>query len=220
MIKLSYFLRIGIAFIIVSLLILFGLQGFAKAEGSPPYKELDQATLQVLMKRGPFLCIDEAVPGRVKPSTVGMLIEANPEQVWNIITDYESYPELIPSVKEAKVLERNANTAIVYFKVVVLEIGLIKIATNYTLKMTFCKPDRIIISWVKGKVKDVNGFWDLIPIEEGKKTAAFYTISGDYRKAAIGADFLFSRQPELETLVSLSSSIVLLKATKKKAESQ
>lgn len=182
------------------------------------YMGMNETVMKNVMSSGPWVNIDESVSQIYAPVTVGVIINAPREIVWNVITDYERYLDFIPNLKQVKILEKTANTTTVFFEVLAFKVGIIEIDTVYTLKFTFYPHNKVIISWVSGKVKSVNGSWELFPIEGGKKTAAFYTLSGDYSHATLGSKFLFQRQPELHVTSSFTGNIVLLKAVKKEAE--
>lgn len=217
--KFNYWVRI----ILVAGLLSGTAQGLAQEKApvvASKIKEYDVETLKKIMKNGPFLAVDETAPGYSKPATAGVLIKAPFERVWKIVNSYEGYPERIPSISEMKILEKKGNAVTMYFKIVVMAIGPITIGSDYTLTQTNYKDEKMIrVTWISGSVKNINGWWEFIPIEDGKETLAFYTVSGDYRHAALGANFLFSRQPELETTVSLSGNYALVKAVKEWAES-
>lgn len=205
---------------VLALLVGFVARGFAVELPASKIKDYDLETLKKIMQSGPFLAIDETAPGYSKPATVGMLIKAPFERVWEVVTDYEHCSELIPSIAELKIREQDANSVTTYYKIIAVEVGPITIGSDYTTKQTRYKAEKkIVVTWIEGKVKDIYGWWEFIPLKNGKETLAFYTASADYRDSAPGANFLLSRQPELATMASLGANYALLKAVKERAES-
>lgn len=207
--------------VLVSFFICFALPAFGSGSLDVLLKEFDPEMLEKIMSKGILLAMDSAAPTRDKPVTTGALIKAPLDKVWNMMCDFERYPEWIPTVASAKIEGRTPDTATVFYELFVLELGPIKMKTDYTLKYTFYKSDnKVIISWVSGKVKDVNGSFDFIPIKNGKETLFFYTVRGNYRQATVGAAFLFGRQPELEATMALGAGIVLVEGAKKELEKE
>lgn len=95
------------------------------------------------------------------------------EEFFNIITDYEKYPEFLSEVKECRVLERKGTQVLVEFHV-----SLVK-NFKYRLWLTEEAPKRA--SWVfdSGDLFKVsNGSWDLE--DEAGKTRATYKVEAKF----------------------------------------
>jgi coenzyme Q-binding protein COQ10 len=98
-----------------------------------------------------------------------ILIDAPLEKVFEIITDYEKYPEFLSEVKAIRVSERREGEALVQYEVSVLK------TIRYTLRLKEEKPRRVSWSLVEGELMRENrGSWLLEP--QGKQTRATYSI--------------------------------------------
>lgn len=97
-------------------------------------------------------------------------IKASPKRCYEVITDYENYPEFFKELHEVQVSEKKGNTALVTY-----EINLIK-KIHYTLKMVGKPHKRVEWTFVEGDImKDNHGFWELEEIKKGV-TRATYNI--------------------------------------------
>lgn len=98
-----------------------------------------------------------------------IVINAPPEKLFDIITQYEKYPEFLSEVKKIRVLERKENTVKVQYEVDVIK------TIRYTILVTEERPKRMSWTFVEGEVmKDNKGSWVLEPDGEGR-TKATYT---------------------------------------------
>ena len=70
---------------------------------------VDQDVVQQLTGGSPLVVVEENKDGSLKLVTGGVLVEAPPEVVWEVITDYARYPEWMPEVEEMTVLKEEGN---------------------------------------------------------------------------------------------------------------
>lgn len=99
-----------------------------------------------------------------------IVINAPPEKLFDIICQYEKYPEFLSEVKKIRVLERKGNTVKVEYQVDVIK------TIHYTILVTEDRPKRMSWTFVEGEVmKDNKGSWVLEPEGEGR-TKATYTV--------------------------------------------
>lgn len=211
------------AVILIFLLVLVaGLQAPAapekQAKEPPSWKSMDKESLAKLLQNGELTSVDAVGPDKIEMCSVGILAKTTPEKVWKAITDFEGYGKLMPDFTTPEIIERTNKTATVHFTVSVLKLSLLNITTDYTLKYTFDAPKRADISWVSGQVKNISGYWELIPVQGGKKTIVIYAITSDLGSAnpLIGA--ALKEQPATVMAINLSSAIVLTRLIVKKAE--
>jgi coenzyme Q-binding protein COQ10 len=187
--------------------------------GEPPsWKNMDKQALASLLQHGELTSVDNVGPDKIEMCSVGILANAPPEKVWEVITDFDGYAKLMPDMSVAQVVGRGKDTATVHFTVTVLKVSLIAISTQYTLKYKFNAPRRADISWVSGDVKNVNGYWELFPVDGGKKTVVIYAITSDLASANKLVGAALKEQPATVMAVNLSSAIVLTRLVAKKAE--
>ncbi len=99
-------------------------------------------------------------------------IDAPRQKVYDILRDYNNYPDTMPGIKSVEVLEDEDDIVIVEF-----EIHIVK-KFIYTLKLVHDPPESITWTYVGGDFKDINGSW-LLEQEEDGSTTANYTVDVD-----------------------------------------
>jgi len=94
-------------------------------------------------------------------------IDAPVETVYAVIVDYGRYPEFLPEIENAEVVQRDGDTVDVQFS-----LNLIKRLT-YTLRLVG-EPDRGV-SWtlVEGMFQTNDGGWNLEALDGGRTRATY-----------------------------------------------
>jgi ribosome-associated toxin RatA of RatAB toxin-antitoxin module len=106
-----------------------------------------------------------------------IVIRASPEKVFEVISDFEKYPEFLPEVKKVKVESGQGNV-----KDVTYTIDIKAKLISYTLRHTAKPPGELSWTMVRGEVmKGNDGAWILRAVPEG--TEATYQI--DLRLGAL-----------------------------------
>ncbi|QSQ25220.1 SRPBCC family protein [Pyxidicoccus parkwayensis] len=101
-------------------------------------------------------------------ATRTIVINAPVEKVFDVITQYERYPEFLPEVKEIRTSNRQGSTVDVHYKVDVMK------TVRYSIRVTEERPRRMAWSFIEGEVmKDNKGSWVLEPEGEGKTRATY-----------------------------------------------
>lgn len=101
-------------------------------------------------------------------ATRTIIINAPVEKVFDVITQYERYPEFLPEVKEIRTANRQGNTVDVHYKVDVVK------TIRYSIRVTEERPRRMAWSFIEGEMmKDNKGSWVLEPEGEGKTRATY-----------------------------------------------
>lgn len=100
-----------------------------------------------------------------------MVINASPEDVFGVLTDYDRAGKLFTNLKDCKVTSKEDNVKNVFFSVR----GIANIWNfDYALavKETFPR----LIEWhrISGAFKANEGYWKLEPMEQGRKTMVTY----------------------------------------------
>jgi coenzyme Q-binding protein COQ10 len=104
-------------------------------------------------------------------ATRSIVINAPVEKVFDIIVQYDKYPEFLSEVKAIRTAGRQGNEVQVHYTVE-LPIKTIK----YTIRAKEERPTKMSWSFVDGEfMKDNKGSWVLEPAGEGK-TKATYTV--------------------------------------------
>jgi len=95
------------------------------------------------------------------------------EHLFDLITDYESYPEFIPETLGVEVLKRTKKKDGSRVSEVKFDIKVIK-QVDYTLRLTEEPNERVSWELVEGRVfKANNGSWDLKAAAKGKVDATY-----------------------------------------------
>jgi len=103
-------------------------------------------------------------------TSVTEIFDCRPEQLYDILTDYEKYPEFLSEVKSCKVIAQEGDKPIVEY-----EVSIIK-TIRYRLKMDQVRPARVAWSFVDGDMFKANsGAWELRDLGNGK-TEVKYSI--------------------------------------------
>ncbi|HOO55529.1 MAG TPA: SRPBCC family protein [bacterium] len=210
--------RICVLPLFVILFMAFAGADIFAAEEPPSWKDLDIEVLAKLLEDGELTSVDYVGPEKLEMCSIGILADAPPEKVWEAITDFAGYEEMMPDMSKGTVLESGDNWARVRFDITVLKLSLISITTDYVLRYDFDPPRRADVSWESGKVKNVNGYWELFPIDGGKRTVVIYAITSDLESANALAGAALKKQPSMVMAINLSSAIVLTRVVKQKAE--
>jgi len=104
-----------------------------------------------------------------------IIINVPPDKFYQVISDYEAYPEFLSSVKNTEIVQDEGNVKDVFY-----EIDLIK-TIKYTLRCQANPPYGLSWSLVDGDMfKLNNGSWKLEPAEGGKATKATYSTEVDF----------------------------------------
>ena len=103
-------------------------------------------------------------------ATRTIVINAPVEKVFDVITQYERYPEFLPEVKEVRVANRQGSTLELHYKVDVVK------TVRYSIRVTEERPTRMSWSFIEGEMmKDNKGSW-VLEAQGEKQTKATYTV--------------------------------------------
>ena len=99
-------------------------------------------------------------------------VNVPPEKLFDVIADYERYPEFLPEVKKVKVEGGQGSV-----KEVTYTVDIKAKVINYTLKHIAERPAKVSWTMVKGEMmKGNDGAWTLKPGAQPGTTEATYTI--------------------------------------------
>ena len=99
-------------------------------------------------------------------------VNVPPEKMFDVIVDYQKYPEFLPEVKKVVI---NAGQGSI--KEVTYTVDIKAKVITYTLKHTTEKPTKVAWTMVKGEMmKGNDGAWTLKPGAQPGTTEATYTI--------------------------------------------
>jgi ribosome-associated toxin RatA of RatAB toxin-antitoxin module len=119
--------------------------------------------------------------GRRKMSdhaTQRKIINATPQQCFDVITDFENYPEWALDIKSASILAEDSNGLGGDVKFRAAAMGR---STNYTLRYYYgSNPLRVAWRQIEGDItKKLEGEYEFIPVDEGTKTEVAYHLAAD-----------------------------------------
>jgi coenzyme Q-binding protein COQ10 len=117
-------------------------------------------------------------------ATKTVTVNVSPEHFFDVVADYEKYPEFLPEVK--KVVVNGGQGAI---KEVTYTVDIKAKVINYTLKHTAERPSVLRWTMVKGEMmKGNDGSWVIKPGAQPNTTEATYNI--DLRLSALVPGFI------------------------------
>ncbi len=114
--------------------------------------------------------VEVRVDGKLfqKMSTI---LEAPPEAIWQILTDYGRATEIFTNLKRCKVLEDKGSTKLVSHTIA--PTGLPG-TFQYVVKVKETAPTRIEWQRIAGAFREVDGYWALEPLDAGRATRVTY----------------------------------------------
>lgn len=180
---------------------------------------VDQDVVQQLTGGSPLVVVEENKDGSLKLVTGGVLVEAPPEVVWEVITDYARYPEWMPEVEEMTVLKEEGNMREVRYDLL-FKISIIKRKVTYTMRMTSKKPETIEWELIDGDFDYSVGGWQLVPTQDGKATMAYYSTYTNLRSMGALIGGLLKQQPALEMAIQVSTAVTVVQKLRERVEAQ
>jgi coenzyme Q-binding protein COQ10 len=113
-----------------------------------------------------------------------IVIDVSPDTLFDVIVDYEKYPEFLPEVKKVKI--EHGSGAV---KEVTYTVDIKAKVINYTLRHTADKPAKLAWTMIKGEMmKGNDGAWVLKPGPKAGSTEATYNI--DLKLSALVPSFI------------------------------
>lgn len=134
-----------------------------------------------------------------------VLVDAPLERFYDLVVDYERYPEFVPGIRACRVKNGAAEKHVEYE----LELGVKRI--RYVLRMTEERPRRVAWSLVSGEMMKVsNGSWDLSA--EGGRTRAVYTVEIQISRPPLVPQAIVDRVSDELTRIQLPRTLDAFKA--------
>ena len=126
------------------------------------------------------------------------------ERFYDLVVDYERYPEFVPSVKKCRTSRSGGDVRVEYE----VDLGLKKI--RYTLRHREERPRHVSWSLDSGEwMKVSNGSWDLTP--EGGQTRARYSVEVQIAKPPLVPQSVVDRLTDELTRVQLPRTLAAFK---------
>jgi uncharacterized protein YndB with AHSA1/START domain len=225
--KMKHITRRAARPIIIACLVAFAFAATAAhaAAGEPIWKKIDRAQLVKLIEGGRVGFVDRGLyPGK-EMAVSGIIINAKPEQVWDVLVDFDRYPKMINQISKVEVIEKNDKFARLHFYMFIIKLGPVKVQTNYFQKWTFDKPRKITMtledeSSKKKKEKETPITWELVPTPDGKRTMLFHTTISNMRDGGMIGAYMVDRQPTIQIGFDLANALTQTEAIKDQIENK
>jgi ribosome-associated toxin RatA of RatAB toxin-antitoxin module len=134
-----------------------------------------------------------------------ILVDAPRERFYDLVVDYERYPEFVPGIRACRVRSVGGEKHVEYE----LELGVKRI--RYVLRMVEERPTRVAWSLVTGDMMKVsNGAWALR--EEGGRTRAEYAVEIQISRPPLVPQAIVDRVSDELTRIQLPRTLEAFKA--------
>ncbi len=134
-----------------------------------------------------------------------ILVEAPLERFYDLVVDYERYPQFVPGVRACRVRSAGGEKHVEYE----LDLGVKRI--RYVLRMVEQRPARVAWSLVSGDMMKVsNGSWDLA--DEGGRTRAVYAVEIQIARPPLVPQAIVDRVSDELTRIQLPRTLEAFKA--------
>ena len=90
------------------------------------------------------------------------LVRHTPKQMFDLVNDFERYPEFLPGCRRARLLEHDDDHLIGE-----MTLGRAGVEQSVTTRNDLFEPERIEMSLVSGPFKRLTGRWQFIPMGDG-----------------------------------------------------
>ena len=135
-----------------------------------------------------------------------MVIDVPVERFWDVVVDYERYPEFVPGIKRVKLVHADKGVRDAEYE---LDLGVKTV--RYTLRHVETRPTRVTWSLLKGDMMKVsNGSWELS--NHAGKTLARYTVEVQVAKPPLVPQAIIDRVSDELTKVQLPKTLEAFKA--------
>lgn len=137
--------------------------------------------------------------------TKQVLIDTPLDRFYDLVVDYERYPEFVPGIKACRVKNGGPEKHVEYE----LDLGVKRL--RYVLRMEEARPRRVSWSLVSGDLMKVsNGSWELA--DENGRTRAHYSVEIQIARPPLVPQALVDRVSDELTKVQLPRTLDAFKA--------
>jgi ribosome-associated toxin RatA of RatAB toxin-antitoxin module len=137
--------------------------------------------------------------------TKQVLIEAPLERFYDIVVDYERYPEFVPGIRRCRIRDAKGEKQVEYE----LDLGIRRI--KYVLRHEEQRPRRVAWSLVSGDMMKVsNGSWELSAVDG--RTKAIYSVEIQISRPPLVPQALVDRVSDELTRIQLPKTLEAFKA--------
>ncbi|MFG6176132.1 type II toxin-antitoxin system RatA family toxin [Halomonas sp. THAF12] len=90
------------------------------------------------------------------------LVRHTPQEMFDLVNDFERYPEFLPGCRRARLIERDSSHLVGE-----MTLGRAGIEQSFTTRNDLHEPERIELSLVNGPFKRLRGRWLFLPMGDG-----------------------------------------------------
>lgn len=211
--------RLSLITILTIALLISGAAAREKRYSLLDTSKLPPNIMQQLLSEGQLLMVKEDAQGKLELITAGILINKSPQEVFDVIKDYEHYNEFMPSVVKTEVIYRSVDGKVEHVKHhIKFKFSILSYTVVYTLKTQLEPPYELKWDLLEGDISSTYGSWELIPLDGGKRTAAFYSVYSDIRSINWIVRKFIEATPGMEIAINASTCVLVLKSVKARAE--
>jgi ribosome-associated toxin RatA of RatAB toxin-antitoxin module len=158
-----------VTLVAASLILVSNSLSFQTVSAAPAKASIAEPQIASMSDGQPTIC-DEVINGKTF-CVSRIIVKANLEKVWHVLTDYKHAVQVFPLLKKCEMLESHGNTRI--SKHEIAPTGLPE-TYEYILEIHETAPTSMEWHRLSGDFKDVDGSWKLEPINSGKETLVTY----------------------------------------------
>ena len=168
-------------------------------------------TLESLLARGPVVSVESDGAGRFEAAVAYVEVEAPPEKVWAVLTDYAKYKEFVPRVVESDAYEAEGGVRVKW------EIDSPGMNTKYTVQYAVDPQARVIDGkQVDGDLRGSRWRWELTEPAPGRTRLRLVSKARNFSRVL---DALEDEAQTMTAGLNVGAAITLLRALKKRCES-
>ncbi len=178
--------------------------------------DLPPASLASLLADGSFVRIEDGRDGRHRDTTSAALIDAPPEKVRAVVTDFDRYADWVPQVTRSEVIGRRGPSTDVAFTLS-FRFSVFSKSLSYSLRY---RETDTQVAWdrLSNEFTENRGTIRWIGLDRGKRTAAFYRFYFDLAGLGPVVKLALKSSPQLEVAISASTAVLMARALKSRVE--
>ncbi len=139
-----------------------------------------------------------------------IVIDVPIDRFYEVVTDYEAYPEFVPGIKACRVKQGEAKAGATRLVEYELDLGIKRV--KYTLGHSETKPKKVTWALVQGDMMKVsNGSWELEDLG-GKQTRAHYSVEVQIAKPPLIPQSVIDKISDEMNRVQLPKILAAFKA--------
>ena len=181
---------------------------------------LDRISIESLygaLQDGDMVLTDVTPEGDTVSITAMTLVNAPPQEVWDVVTNYEDYKNFAPLLNKSEVKKREGNKVVVEFAAGI-KVKIFSISGHISLELTHHSNDYIEYKRVSGKVKMMEGYWRILDVDNGNKSIMCCKVTADLKPINKALKYLLDHVPFMIGPLLYSGIGIVGSAVKKKVE--